>query len=123
MVVRDLTKQSLGNSSGVYTRVYTVFLFEAPHGEDLTKFIIFSSLLVQLSIFMPALELADMIGSGLSLVLTQALPPGSAGERHVTRGELVELRPHRLRYSLSCRRQQRSPPPRPSWWDTPASSC
>jgi hypothetical protein len=77
MVVRDLTETSLGNKSGVYTRVYTVFLFEAPYGEDLTKFIIFSSLLVQLSVFLPALELADMVGSGLSLVLTQAPPPGS----------------------------------------------
>ena len=39
MVVRDLTENTLGNLAGIYTRVYTVFVFEAKWLENFAEYI------------------------------------------------------------------------------------
>lgn len=71
MVVRDLTSESLGNLSGVYTRVYTILFFEASWIEDTVKYIIVSLLLLNLTLFLPAMEVADLIAIVLAIALTE----------------------------------------------------
>ena len=71
MVMRDLQGDSLGNLQGLYTRVYTVFFFETPYWENLFKYIILSTLLLHTAMFLPLLDLASMVGTVLSIVLTE----------------------------------------------------
>lgn len=71
MVVRDLTASSLGNMSGIYTRVYTVFFFEANWMEDFFKFIIVSLCLVWMIGYAPHLGFADSLATCMTCILTQ----------------------------------------------------
>ena len=71
MVVRDLTGDSLGNLSGIYTRIYTVFFFEAPWVENFVNYCVFSTLMLHLTIFLPRLDLASLIGTVLAVALTE----------------------------------------------------
>eukprot|EP00933_Yihiella_yeosuensis_P050134 TRINITY_DN47899_c0_g1_i1.p1 TRINITY_DN47899_c0_g1~~TRINITY_DN47899_c0_g1_i1.p1 ORF type:complete len:379 (-),score=66.54 TRINITY_DN47899_c0_g1_i1:173-1309(-) len=71
MVVRDLSGQTLGNLAGVYTRVYTVFFFESYHLENMFKYIMVSLFIVHVSCFCPFMELSDMMGTMLTLILTE----------------------------------------------------
>lgn len=92
MVVRDLSGDSLGNLAGIYTRVYTVFFFEAPWLETFCTYIVFSTLMVHLTIFLPRLALGDLIGTALAIALTAVallfvMPPSN----EFTTAEIVVL--------------------------------
>lgn len=71
MVVRDLSGDSLGNLSGIYTRVYTVFFFESEWAEDLLKYLLTSMLLVYMTVFLPFLKIQDLLATSLALILTE----------------------------------------------------
>ena len=51
MVVRDLTADTPGNFSGIYTRVYPVFFFEAKWAENFATYIVFSTIMMHLTVF------------------------------------------------------------------------
>ena len=71
MVVRDLTAKTLGNFSGIYTRVYTVFFFEAKWVENFATYIVFSTIMMHLTVFLPKLDLASLVGTVLAVALTE----------------------------------------------------
>ena len=71
MVVRDLTENTLGNLSGIYTRVYTVFVFEALWLENFAKYIVLSTIMMHLTIFLPKVGLASTVGTVLAVALTE----------------------------------------------------
>mmetsp|Transcript_1450 Transcript_1450/g.3679 ORF Transcript_1450/g.3679 Transcript_1450/m.3679 type:complete len:383 (+) Transcript_1450:121-1269(+) len=71
MFVRDLSRKSMGNVAGTYTRVYTVFFFQAPFFETLSnllKYVIVSTVMLNLTSFV--LSSAEAI---LSAVLAISL--------------------------------------------------
>ena len=70
-VFRDLQKDTLGNVAGNYTRVYTVFFFESYAFENIFKFVVVSTLLLQVSLFYPAFEIDAIVSSLLAVVLTE----------------------------------------------------
>jgi len=71
MVVRDLTENTLGNLAGIYTRVYTVFVFEAKWLENFAKYIVLSTIMMHLTIFLPKIKLASTVSTVLAVALTE----------------------------------------------------
>ena len=71
MVMRDLNSDSLGNLAGLYTRVYTIFFFETPYWENLFKYVILSTLLLQMTCFLPLLDVSNQVATLLAIVLTE----------------------------------------------------
>ena len=71
MVVRDLTADTPGNFSGIYTRVYPVFFFEAKWAENFATYIVFSTIMMHLTVFLPKLDLALLVGTVLAVALTE----------------------------------------------------
>ena len=71
MVVRDLTENTLGNLSGIYTRVYTVFVFEALWLENFSKYIVLPTIMMHLTVFLPKVKLASTVSTVLAVALTE----------------------------------------------------
>ena len=71
MVVRDLSSVTEGNIAGIYTRCYATFFFEQKFSENLFKYIFISMLLLHTTYFLPLLEINDMVGTVITLVLTE----------------------------------------------------
>lgn len=70
MFVRDLSGKTLGNLAGIYTRVYCVFFFQAPVSENMFKYIILSTLLLNLPIFVADADKESMVSTVLAIALS-----------------------------------------------------
>ena len=88
MVVRDMDNNTdidtLDNVAGnlVYTRVHTVFFFDAQWLESFVTYIVFSTIMMHLTIFLPTSS-ASVRSSALSLVSPVALS-GHCPHRRLT---------------------------------------
>jgi len=71
MFIRDLTVNPKGNLCGIYTRVYTCLFFESSYMENLFKYIVLSTVLSSLFLFTTNLELHDLLGVDVALILTE----------------------------------------------------
>lgn len=71
MVARDLTEKTLGNASGIYTRVYTTMFFDDTSIESFCKFILLSLVLMNTTVFLPEMGIEDNFGALMTIVLTE----------------------------------------------------
>ena len=71
MVARDLTTKTLGNHSGIYTRVYTTMFFDDISIESFCKFILLSIVLMNTTVFLPEMDIEDNFSAVLTIVLTE----------------------------------------------------
>ena len=68
---RMVVRQLVGDSANIYPRIYTAMFFMTPWLENFATFIIFSTIMLHLTMFLPKFELDAIIGTVLAVALTE----------------------------------------------------